>query len=94
MTLFYCTGYAVINQKTTTLITHGYHGEIWQEVTRAKNSTDIQNQNPVGKASSLHVHNMPRPAVGKDLDSLKPDLLQAAPGKNTVPSPNLKLSMK
>lgn len=66
MTFFYCIVYAVINQKTTTLITHGYHGEI-RQVTRTKNSADIQNQHPVGKVSSLYVHDMPCPAIGKDL---------------------------
>lgn len=68
MTLFYCTVYSVINQKTTVFINHYYHGEIRANEVTMK-STDIQIQQRLAdKAISLYIHDVPCPAAERNPD--------------------------
>lgn len=90
MTLLYCTVSSAINQKTTTFITH-HDGERWAtEVIRTMNSSDTQISTQLARQFH-HIHTICLVLLQKGtLTSLKPDLLEAASGKETVPSPNLK----
>lgn len=52
--------------------------------------TFIQLQHPAGKESSLHIHTTPCTAAERDRGKSAAGPAAGAPGKQTVPSPDLK----